>query len=315
MFCAASELNILFKKLSCAQIFSKKILIFLFCIGLLIGNLYAENFIILHSEYDRDAYNYNFSLFDTKDNLKIGEYSTTVSQTVNMHQYNNKIFMNLSFDQKLIEFDLSDLSNPSIEHPIMVGTNDLTITQDKIFIASTNYHSIFVYSLPSIEFLGTINTKYNPLAITSNDSKLFVSTNQKDCIDFVETFDAKTHFATSVQNLTDYNPENSIMSSLCAFDDCLLILTNKGERLIGTAFKIFETVTYCLNERLCSLKKLGNDLYGLSDSKKIIYKISNGELVKAFESDRKIDDFCVIDFEIKKDQKIETQQSGMCNIL
>ncbi|MDP1974357.1 MAG: hypothetical protein Q8K37_00125 [Alphaproteobacteria bacterium] len=316
MFYAASNLNKLFKKLNHTQIFNKKILIFLFYVGLSIDNLYAENFIILQSEYDREAYNYKFSLFDASNNLKIGECATNILQASNMHQHNNKIFLNFSFDQKLIEFDLSDMSKFPIEHSIMVGTNDFTMTQDKIFIASTNHNSIFVYSLPSIEFLGAINTKYKPFAIASNDNKIFVSTNQKDCIDFVEELDAKTHFATSIHNLTDYNQENAMMTSLGAYNDCLMMLTNNGGRLIGFHLKSFEAAAYDLNENLFCLKMFKNDLYGLSKSQKTIYKIENGAFVSMFESEKIIDDFCVIDFEIKKEQnKVEAVESGMCNIL
>jgi hypothetical protein len=316
MFCIHLTKNPLFKKIIIKKNPLKKFLLFLLFAIYSVANLYAENYIILQSRFDNETYNFKFSLFDTQNNIKIGEYNTMISQPIHLIEHNGKIYMHASFDQKLLIFDPNDLANTPPEYPIRTSTSDFTIVQDKLFFLSASHHSILVYELPSIEFLGLINTQYNPFAISSNDDKIFVSNNEKEHIDFIEVFNAKTHCASPIHNLTDYNPANEVMTSLSAFNDGLLILTNEGTQLIGLILSTFETEPYHLNKKLFSLKRHNDTLYGLSASKKIIYKIENGNLIEAFQSENIIDDFCVIDFEIKKEQKkIDILQSGTCNIL
>lgn len=316
MFCINSTLNPLFKKIKINIKFIKIFLLFLLLEGYSYNNIYAENYIILQSKFDNETYNYKFSLFDTQNNIKIGEYSTMVSQPIRLAEHNDKIYMHASFDQKLLVFDPNNLSDTPLEYSIETSTSNFTITQNKLFFLSASHNSILVYKLPSIEFLGLINTQYRPFAISSNDAQIFISNHQKEHIDLIEVFNAETHFALPLHNLTDYNPTNAVMTSLGAFNDGLLILTNKGKQLIGLVLSTFETGTHHLNEKLFCLKGHNNNLYGLNASKKIIHKIENGNLIEAFQSENIIEDFCVIDFEIKKGQeKTEIQQSGTCNIL
>lgn len=282
-----------------------------------IHSLCAENFIILHSEYDQKSYNYKYSITDTQNNIKIGEYYSMILQSSNIYQYDQKIFMFLPFDQKLIEFKLNDISAPAVEYATMPGLHNFTISQNKLFFLSHTDNIILVYALPSIEFLGIINTKYKPLAITSNNNMVFISNSQKDTIDYIEAFDAQTHFASSVHNLTDYNPDEAWMTSLNAFEDCLLSLTDNGKQIIGLAFKPFEINAHHLKKKLFCLKQYENNLYGLSASKKEIYQIEKGMLYEKVRSDKIIEDFCVIDYDIKIIEKTKpsAEQTGSCSIL